>query len=585
MKSQKMLCLALSFLLLAVPCVVFAVKAPDSVVGYFKEDVSFKGDASVTGTIIVEEGDAEFSPNMQLFNDGKLIKGSSVKLKPSKLGEQLTNYIETQDYELSMPDVPESDSPKLDNKDSLKIQGKTVEVSQSGHYKSVILEWDKPILQVNAPVGETIIIRIDKLSAVNSAEIVINGECNVIFYLGEDCKLNNLVINAKGSADQCTIYFEHEDNLNLNNICINGKMYMPEVEKLTLGGNNQAITNGYDYAGAIYCNGDIKISSGIKVNGFVYTPDGTLSMVGNSAIYGVAAAESLEMTGSSKLVYQPISNSILDGIIKGQEKPEEPEVTPTPTRTQEPGATPTPTPTVTPTPEPDESTEITPAPVPTPVGPEIDLNCDYAYFFGYDDTLAAARKNLKRQEVCAFLYRLMKQDSKTGGFTTPQTPSYADLPSNDWSYAAIEYMRSVGAFSKEAYKINPTGDITRGEVAKIVTFALRLKPDDSKSVNFDDLSPNHPYYYYMKAMADKGYFMGNNDGTVTPDSPILRGEFVSILNRIIGRDGRYSLEGVKNPYKDLREDDWDYEDIIRASYGFTDFVVDPEKTASREIDF
>ena len=66
MKSQKMLCLALSFLLLAVPCVVFAVKAPDSGVGYFKEDVSFKGDASVTGTIIVEEGDAEFSPNMQL---------------------------------------------------------------------------------------------------------------------------------------------------------------------------------------------------------------------------------------------------------------------------------------------------------------------------------------------------------------------------------------------------------------------------------------------------------------------------------------------------------------------------------------
>lgn len=104
-------------------------------------------------------------------------------------------------------------------------------------------------------------------------------------------------------------------------------------------------------------------------------------MVGNSAIYGVAAAESLEMTGSSKLVYQPISNSILDGIIKGQEKPEEPEVTPTPTPTQEPEPTPTPTPTVTPTPEPDESTEITPAPVPSPVGPN-DLNCDYAYFFG-----------------------------------------------------------------------------------------------------------------------------------------------------------------------------------------------------------
>ncbi len=577
MKGQKMLCLAMSFLLLAVPFAVFAVEAPDSVVGYFKEDVSFNGTASVTGTIIVEEGDAEFSPNMQLFNDGKLIKGSSVKLKPSKLGEQLTNYIETQDYELSMQDVPESEAPKLDNKGSLKIQGKTVEVSQSGHYKSVVLEWDNPVLQVNAPAGETIIIRIDKLSAVNSAKIVINGEGNVIFYLGEDCKLNNLVINAKGNADQCTLHFEHEDNLNLSNTCINGKMYMPEVEKLTLGGNNQAITGGYDYAGAIYCDGDIKISSGIKVNGFVYAPDGTLSMAGDSAIYGVAAAESLEMTGSSKLVYQSVSDSILDGIIKGQEKPEKPEVTPTPTVS--------PTPTPIPTPEPDEDTDITPVPVPTPVGSEINLNCDYAYFFGYDDTLAAARKNLKRQEVCAFLYRLMKQDNKTGGYTAPQTPSYMDLPSNDWSYAAIEYMRSIGAFSKEAYKINPTGDITRGEVAKIVTFALRLKPDDSKSVDFDDLSSNHPYYYYMKAMADKGYYMGNNDGTVTPDSPILRGEFVSILNRIIGRDGRYSIEGVENPYKDLREDDWDYDDIIRASYGFTDFVVDPEKTASREIDF
>ena len=52
------------------------------------------------------------------------------------------------------------------------------------------------------------------------------------------------------------------------------------------------------------------------------------------------------------------------------------------------------------------------------------------------------------------------------------------------------------------------------------------------------------------------------DGTFRPESYITRGEVVTIINKVLGRDDYYKNDNI---YSDLSESHWAYEQIIEAS--------------------
>jgi len=63
----------------------------------------------------------------------------------------------------------------------------------------------------------------------------------------------------------------------------------------------------------------------------------------------------------------------------------------------------------------------------------------------------------------------------------------------------------------------------------------------------------------IKEMATMGYVKGSN-GKFRPDDNITRAEFVAILVRILGLDAA----NLNNPFKDIKDKDWFYEDVLIA---------------------
>ncbi|MCK9479115.1 MAG: S-layer homology domain-containing protein [Firmicutes bacterium] len=227
-----------------------------------------------------------------------------------------------------------------------------------------------------------------------------------------------------------------------------------------------------------------------------------------------------------------------------------------------------------------------------PNGKGIDGYFQYAYFYGYGHGDAGADDFIKREEASALLYRILKQQGQIEGFVATDN-TYSDVTAAIWSFQAVEYMRQLGVFEASDF-FHPTREISRQEVAKMIALSLGFGTDDENAVSFDDLTVDNPFYVYVKAMIDNGVYKGYPDGTVRPEDSMSRGEFVTTINRLIGRnDKEFNIEDVENIFPDLSSGHWAYDDIMLATNGFSDAVgeagkygIDPSKKLDRSaIDY
>ncbi|MEG2381862.1 MAG: S-layer homology domain-containing protein, partial [Oscillospiraceae bacterium] len=339
------------------------------------------------------------------------------------------------------------------------------------------------------------------------------------------------------------------------------------------------------------------MASGGVLNGLLYAPVTDSVVACSSAINGIVITKTLDMYKDSRISYAPVSTDIV--IPPATETP----VDPAPV-------------------DPTEPTDPTEPPVnDIPAGSEVSLNFQYAYLYGYDNEkmTVGAEDPITREEAAALLYRLLKQDNKLGDFT-PTASTFKDISDTHWSKNALMYMKHIGVYTDDM--VYPTREISRGEVAKIICFALRIQPDSNKTIDFSDLKPTNQYYWYIKALADKGIMEGF-DGKINPDTSITRAEYVASLNRLLGRGDNYMIDNYKEIYNnfynyetvvdgqkvqahknhyghfictndsiypDLTDKSyWAYDEIMRASLGFTDvpvggvYLVDPEKKPDRSL--
>lgn len=223
---------------------------------------------------------------------------------------------------------------------------------------------------------------------------------------------------------------------------------------------------------------------------------------------------------------------------------------------------------------------------PPPIKVVETLDFTYGYINGYTTGSVGINDSLTREQVSASLYRILKQAGKIIGYTKPAVSDFSDLATNRWSYAAIEYMVSIGAIPK-GNTVKPLEPVTRGEMAKII--AITNKMTDKKSaLKFPDLPASHKYYDYVNMIVNYGLIVGYPNGLIKPDGLITRSEYITMINRFIGRDNRYDVSGLKSLYKDLPSSHWAFTDIQRASFGFTTqadenglFQVDPAMGISK----
>lgn len=196
-----------------------------------------------------------------------------------------------------------------------------------------------------------------------------------------------------------------------------------------------------------------------------------------------------------------------------------------------------------------------------------DYQFDGAYLYGYTDTTMAADEAITKEEVCAIMYRILKQNDKVNGGGVINNSQFLDVKADRWSYVAIEQMVKIHAVDKSSDYFYPNRAITRGDMAKLTTTALGLKSDKKTAVSYKDLSITDEYYNYIKTLTLLGILEGYPDGTIRSNGNLTRSEFVKMINLIVNRGSDYEVD-TNHSFKDLSNGHWAYGDLIKASSAF-----------------
>ncbi len=486
-------------------------------------------------------------------------------------------------------------------------------------------------------------------------EVVYGDSSKVDLYIdshGQSCGIGN---NSEVSADIYTVSANGNGTFSVSGDVFGDIYSNMSSFTLSTAGNAKIVGNVYAVYDGNAKNGQFIISNDVygnvvtnmpklvvtggeaKAVGVVFAPNADASVHASrkhtdddGEIIGQLVAKTLNIFGSGKILY---NKSLVDGfgITTGDV---EPTATPTVVPTTEPTVEPTEVPTIVPTTEPDvvptEVPTVAPTTEPTiiptaeptitptdspykndliqdndiPVGPQKRLKSDSAYLYGYTDNWVGADRAITREEVCALVNRLLVQNDARDDYEKPSLSSYADTSKNIWSYSALEYMTYIGVYNSddgtdEKRNISPSTPVTRGEVAKVVSFSLRL-PYEEGDIGFPDITPAHKFYKYVKAMVDAGLWKGS-DGMIRPDDFMTRAEFVTMFNRIIGRteENGYVVTAADCPFeyndsdgdvfapegtKDENGNEighWAFYEITRAACSFTKKKVDPDKKLDR----
>ena len=212
----------------------------------------------------------------------------------------------------------------------------------------------------------------------------------------------------------------------------------------------------------------------------------------------------------------------------------------------------------------DEVKEYDPNLVPAkPQKPEV--KADGAFIKGYEDSTFRPQNQITRAEAITVISRLFASDDELKG---KYQNRFTDVKAEDWFVNNIAYLDSFGALEaleERGTTIAPNQPITRGEVCELIYAVGNF--DAMKIVDFKDLTPitGKSAIY---ALASEGIITGYKeaDGTYTfkPKGTITRAEFVTIIDRFLGRTANADNAKAVNKFTDA-QDHWALNYIVAAS--------------------
>lgn len=111
---------------------------------------------------------------------------------------------------------------------------------------------------------------------------------------------------------------------------------------------------------------------------------------------------------------------------------------------------------------------------------------------------------------------------------TAQAASFTDVPTAHWANKAIDNISKRGlinGYPDGTYRLNEP--VTRAQAAKVVALAINAKPTATFKPSFQDVSPAHGSYDYIRALTERGIF---SDGDkFHPNEPLTRAQMAKIL--------------------------------------------------------
>lgn len=188
-----------------------------------------------------------------------------------------------------------------------------------------------------------------------------------------------------------------------------------------------------------------------------------------------------------------------------------------------------------------------------------------AYIKGYPDETVRPEGNMTRAEAITIVVRLQNYP-----LIESESTVFSDTGKNQWYNKYINAAYTAGILEEKAGdKIRPNEKITRGELAKLISY-IDKKNDKNIKAPFEDVK-GHKYENEINQAFANDRIKGYPDGTFRPDAYITRGEVTAIINRLYNRIGDEKFidgnQGLIKKYKDLDKSHWAYYELVEAYEG------------------
>ena len=201
-----------------------------------------------------------------------------------------------------------------------------------------------------------------------------------------------------------------------------------------------------------------------------------------------------------------------------------------------------------------------------PAGSKPDkIEVHKAYIKGYPDETVRPEGNMTRAEAITIVVRLQNYP-----LIESESTVFSDTGKNQWYNKYINAAYAAGILEEKAGdKIRPNDKITRGELAKLISY-IDKKNDKNINAPFEDVK-GHKYENEINQAFANNRIKGYPDGTFRPDAYITRGEVTAIINRLYDRIGDEKfIDGNQvliKKYKDLDKSHWAYYELVEAYEG------------------
>lgn len=156
---------------------------------------------------------------------------------------------------------------------------------------------------------------------------------------------------------------------------------------------------------------------------------------------------------------------------------------------------------------------------------EIKFLAGQSIITGFNDGSFRPHQNTTRAEAAKMLAIALD-------LTVVDGPSmYSDVSSGYWGNKYISAVTQAGLFSGVAGKFNPGKNITRAEMAKVLSKAFKY--EDSPMIYFNDIRPTYWARPYIAGLYENNITLGYPDNTFRPGLPTSRAHFSAFLARAL----------------------------------------------------
>lgn len=162
---------------------------------------------------------------------------------------------------------------------------------------------------------------------------------------------------------------------------------------------------------------------------------------------------------------------------------------------------------------------------------------------GFEDGNFKPNQAITRKHASALVNR-----AKGGSLPVKEKAyQFKDVSKNSPNYGDVRVMQQAGIFSADKNgNFNPNREVTRAEMAKILTIAFNLEV--KSNFDFPDVPASHPANKYVRAIYSNGVTTGD-DGKFLPDKTLSRAHYAVFMYRAMNLDDTHVSKPVPKPEK------------------------------------